>query len=292
MRRMTACFPALKNSIPTLANCFRKGGSQVQWEKTNPTPCFFRTSKTGVNQIGLGAKLDVVALILRDLAEEFVQILGKFGDWDPVVLDVVFLLEDDSMQAGAEDLNGGLIELLGENIRIQVIFVLNKSAAPPQFPGDDDLRGLEEDQIPLLHLLAVAFEDMEIRGGASLGFQEGAIKGVIDFQDGKVLKIFRHALDRQGFLGEGLVPDLMAPAGNPVFISALGINLPDPPGIPVAGRPDQDVLGEVAEKETFCPAFGGFSHNTILSRGIKRKHQQCRGEEGFKSLEDRKQAFS
>ena len=110
----------------------------------------------------------MVPLILRDLAEEFVQILGKFGNRDPVILDVVFLLEDDSIQAGAEDLNGGLVELLGENIRIQVVFILNESAAPPQFPGDDDLRGLEKDQIPFLHLLAIAFEDMEIRGRASL----------------------------------------------------------------------------------------------------------------------------
>ena len=44
-----------------------------------------------------------------------------------------------------------------------------------------------------------------------------------------------------------LVPDLMAPAGDPFFVPPRGINLPDPPGIPVAGRPDQDVLGEVPE---------------------------------------------
>ena len=62
-----------------------------------------------------------------------------------------------------------------------------------------------------------------------------------------MLKIFRHALDRQGFLGEGLVPDLMAPAGNPFFVSPCGIDLPDPPGIPVAGRADQDVLGELSK---------------------------------------------
>ena len=77
-----------------------------------------------------------------------------------------------------------------------------------------------------------------------------------------MLKILRHTLDRQGFLGEVIIPDLMAPAGNSFFVSALGIDLPDPPGIPVAGRPDQDVLGEVAELETFCPAFGRFRPKT------------------------------
>ncbi len=38
-----AAYPGLKNILLTLANCFRSGGSQVQWEKTNPTPYFFRT---------------------------------------------------------------------------------------------------------------------------------------------------------------------------------------------------------------------------------------------------------
>jgi hypothetical protein len=36
----------IRTSTFTLANCFRSAGSQVQWEKTNPTPCFFRTLKT------------------------------------------------------------------------------------------------------------------------------------------------------------------------------------------------------------------------------------------------------
>ena len=40
-------FPRVKNSDPTLPNCFLNGGSQVQWEKPKPTPCFFRSSKAG-----------------------------------------------------------------------------------------------------------------------------------------------------------------------------------------------------------------------------------------------------
>jgi len=62
-----------------------------------------------------------------------------------------------------------------------------------------------------------------------------------------MLEIFRHTLDGQDFLNEVLFPDLMAPAGYPIFIPTLGVNLPDPPCIPIAGCPDQDVLGGVAE---------------------------------------------
>jgi hypothetical protein len=56
-----------------------------------------------------------------------------------------------------------------------------------------------------------------------------------------------YALNRQGFLGEGLVSDFMASAGDSLFISSCGINLPDPPGVPVGGGSDQDILGELPE---------------------------------------------
>lgn len=85
-----------------------------------------------------------------------------------------------------------------------------------------------------------------------------------------MLEIFPHALDRQGFLGEVLFLDLMAPADDPFFIAPRGINLPDPPGIPVAGRPDQDVLREIAEEEAFFPALSIFGHDFILPWRIKR----------------------
>jgi len=75
------------------------------------------------------------------------------------------------------------------------------------------------------------------------------VKGIIDFEKGKVLEVFLYALDRQGLFIEGFVPDLMAPAGNPFLISPLGINLPNPPGITVAGRSNKDVLRELSKRE-------------------------------------------
>ena len=64
-----------------------------------------------------------------------------------------------------------------------------------------------------------------------------------------MFEVFRHAFNRQDFFGEILLPDLVAPAGYPVFVAPRGINLPDPPGITVACRADQDVLEEVAKKK-------------------------------------------
>jgi len=57
-----------------------------------------------------------------------------------------------------------------------------------------------------------------------------------------MLEVFHHALDRQGFFVEGLVPNFMASVSNPFLIPAFRINLPDPPGIPVTGRSNQNVL--------------------------------------------------
>ena len=105
--------------------------------------------------------------IARNFAEEIIQILGQFCRKESVILNMVFLFEDDSIQTRAKDLNGGLVNLLGKYLRIQVAFILNEYRTPPQFPGDDDLRGLEKDQIPFLHVLSITFKDIEILGRVS-----------------------------------------------------------------------------------------------------------------------------
>jgi hypothetical protein len=91
-------------------------------------------------------------------------------------------------------------------------------------------------------VLAKAFEDMKILDGLTISLQKQAIKSVVNFERGKVLEVFGYAFNREGFFFEGLIPDFMAPAGNPFLISPLGINLPDPSGIPVTSRSKEDVL--------------------------------------------------
>ena len=66
-----------------------------------------------------------------------------------------------------------------------------------------------------------------------------------------MLEVFRYALNRQGFLIKGFIPDLMAPPGNPFLIPPRRINLPDPSGISVAGCPYQDVLGGSRNRKFF-----------------------------------------
>ena len=123
--------------------------------KYHPYPMPFQDLEYRVCQICVGPKLDVVPGILGNLGKEIIQILGQSCDRDPVILDVVFLLEDESIQAGAEDVNSRLIELLHENIRVQVICILDLTRPPLQFPGDYDLRDLEKKKVAFLHVLPV-----------------------------------------------------------------------------------------------------------------------------------------
>jgi hypothetical protein len=62
-----------------------------------------------------------------------------------------------------------------------------------------------------------------------------------------VFEVLGYAFDWQGFFIEGLVPDFVAPAGNPFVIPALCINLPDPSGVPITCRPDQDFQIETSK---------------------------------------------
>jgi len=66
--------------------------------------------------------------------------------------------------------------------------------APFQFPGDDDLRGLEKNQVPIFHILAVVSKNMKILPGVSVRLQEGTVKGVVDFKERKVFKIIGQTL--------------------------------------------------------------------------------------------------
>ena len=85
----------------------------------------------------------------------------------------------------------------------------------------------------------IAFKNMKILGWLTIFLQNQPIKGVIDFEKGKVLEVLGYAFHREGCFVKGLVPDFMAPPGNPFFIPPLGINLSDPPGVPVTCRADE-----------------------------------------------------
>ncbi len=122
------------------------------------------------------------------------------------------------MQARAKNFCCWLIKLLSENSSIEVGIILDKPGPSPELPGNDHLRDFQQKQVSILHVLTIVFENMKIPGGLTIFLQKQAIKGVIDFEKGKVLEVFGCAFNRQGFFSEGFVPDFMAPTGNSFFI--------------------------------------------------------------------------
>jgi hypothetical protein len=97
----------------------------------------FQNIKDRIHQIRLGSKLDGVPGIPGNFTEEFFQVLGHFKYRNPVILDMVFLLENDAIKAGSKDLFGWLVKLFRENIWVQVVFILTNGGPSSQLPGND-----------------------------------------------------------------------------------------------------------------------------------------------------------
>ena len=64
---------------------------------------------------------------------------------------------------------------------------------------------------------------------------------MIDLQEGKVFKIFLQTIDRQGLFGKDFSLNHLGPPADSLIIFLLGIDLPDPSGIAVAGRPQEKI---------------------------------------------------
>jgi hypothetical protein len=80
---------------------------------------------------------------------------------------MVFLLEDDSHQAGDGDLNGGFIKLLGKNVRVQVVFIFNKSRPLLSFLAMTICGALKRTKSPSFMCWPMVFKDVKILGGVS-----------------------------------------------------------------------------------------------------------------------------
>ena len=79
----------------------------------------------------------------------------------------------------------------------------------------------EVDPLAPSHLVpAIVFKDMIILGGLAIFFKNRAIKGVVDFEERKVLEVLGYALNREGLFIEGFVPDFMLPYPKSCPISA------------------------------------------------------------------------
>lgn len=122
----------------------------------------FEDLEDRITEVDLGAKLNVVAAIPGDFYEEFIKVLDQFRRWEPIILGMVFLLEDDSIQAEANYFHGWLVKLLGEILRIKVGVIFHKPGPSPNLPGNDPLRNLQQRKVIILDVRMIAFGDLKV----------------------------------------------------------------------------------------------------------------------------------
>jgi hypothetical protein len=77
-----------------------------------------------------------------------------------------------------------------------------------------------------------------------------------------MVEILPDAFNGKDFFGVCVGANDFGPFGYPAFISVKGINLSDPAGISIAGRPHQDFGVEIAKVEGLRIGLGGFGHGS------------------------------
>jgi hypothetical protein len=116
--------------------------------------------------------------------------------------------------------------------------------------------------------LSVSLENVEVLRWLAVTIYAKGIEGVVDLKNPKVLEILLDALNRQGFFHEGFPANDVCATANPAFIEFLGVDLPDPSGIPVAGSSHQNLRMQISELEflyapwAFKSVVGRFFHDS------------------------------
>jgi hypothetical protein len=88
-----------------------------------------------------------------------------------------------------------------------------------------------------------------ILGRLSTFVKKQPVKGIIDSKNRKVLEILLNTLYRQDLFDEGLIPYLVGSLSDPLGVSPLRVDLPDPSCITVACHPDQDTWVKITKEE-------------------------------------------
>ena len=100
-------------------------------------------------------------------------------------------------------------------------------------------------------MLGVGLEYLVVLGGLAVMIQKWPVKSKVDLQDRKMFEILFNAVNGEHFLGERFSGNDFGAFGNSAQVAVLGVNLPDPAGIPITGRTDEELGMNIAEMESF-----------------------------------------
>jgi len=113
--------------------------------------------------------------------------------------------------------------------------------------------------------------------------QKEPVEGEVNLQDREMFEIFFYAINGEDFFDKVLSGDYFGTFGYPPLIGVSGINLSDPAGIAIAGRPYEDMGMEIAKMEGFRMALGDVRHGFSLDekRGLLKWIEDGLGKTGY-----------
>ena len=99
-----------------------------------------------------------------------------------------------------------------------------------------------------------------VLGRLAILIQEQPVKSEIYLQDLEMFEVLLHAIHGKNFFDKSSSANGFASLGQAASIAVLGVNLPDPAGIPVTGSAHEDLGMETAKIEVF--------HLALIHRGL------------------------
>ena len=100
-------------------------------------------------------------------------------------------------------------------------------------------------------MLGVGLEYLVVLGGLAVMIQKWPVKSEVEFQDRKMFEILLHTVNGEHCFGERFPGNDFRAFGYAAMVAVLGVNLPDPAGIPITGRADEELGMNIAEMESF-----------------------------------------
>jgi hypothetical protein len=184
----------------------------------------------------------------------------------------VLLLEDESGQGRAQELNCWLVELMDKDLGIEIGRVVLVLTPPPEFGSSHYLGNFENKGVTIPQVLLVGLENLVVLGGLAVLVFEWMVKGEVDFQDREMFEVFGDAVHREDFFNEGIFPHHLAALLYPALIAFLGLDLPQPAGVPVTGHAHSDLGIKVAEEEFLNVCLPIMGHDPSLTQKAKVLH--------------------
>ncbi len=163
----------------------------------------------GSSEIMFCSQFNVIPVVLRDFAEEAIQIAGEQFRSPAFVLAPVFLLEDESPEVMAQQRHRRFVKAAHKDVRIEVGRVGNEFRSASELLSENDLGYLQQDVVIGGKKTGISLEHLEGPGGFSCCIEENGVEGVIQFEYFEMIEVFADAVHGEHDLLERPASDFL-----------------------------------------------------------------------------------